>query len=186
MCQGSNEFRRLRAGLRVRSGPERRPRLGLFELEGQFEQAGIFAMRRREHHADGQTRRGFRKWQRDGRFARRVLQGREGDPVDESVDDLLIVRGGVEVTDTWGDVGQRRREEDVIARRHARRDALDAGEVWWDADLFAGDPDFSKLLAVKAPEPTAEEREFLEGPTAELCALLDDWKIYQGQVRRLW
>ncbi len=56
-------------------------------------------------------------------------------------------------------------------------DALDAGEVWWDAELFAGDPDFSKLQAVKAPELTAEEREFLEGPTARLCALLDDWKI---------
>ena len=27
------------------------------------------------------------------------------------------------------------------------REAIEAGDVWWDADLFTGDPDWSKLLA---------------------------------------
>ena len=27
------------------------------------------------------------------------------------------------------------------------REALEAGDVWWDADLFTGNPDWSKLLA---------------------------------------
>src|SRR6201994_1301672 len=57
------------------------------------------------------------------------------------------------------------------------REALEAGDVWWDADLFTGDPDWSKLLA-NAPTPlTDEEQAFLHGPVDELCAMLDDWKI---------
>ena len=27
------------------------------------------------------------------------------------------------------------------------REAIEAGDVWWDADLFTGNPDWSKLLA---------------------------------------
>ena len=30
------------------------------------------------------------------------------------------------------------------------REALEAGDVWWDADLFTGNPDWSKLLAYRA------------------------------------
>ena len=29
------------------------------------------------------------------------------------------------------------------------RIALEAGTVWWDGDLFSGDPDWRKLLAFK-------------------------------------
>jgi acyl-CoA dehydrogenase len=57
------------------------------------------------------------------------------------------------------------------------REALEAGDVWWDADLFTGNPDWSKLLGQKPAELTAEERDFLSGPVDELCAMLDDWKI---------
>src|SRR6056297_1883213 len=56
-------------------------------------------------------------------------------------------------------------------------DALDAGEVWWEAELFSGDPDWDKLLDVATPELTDEERAFLEGPCEELCAMIDDWTI---------
>src|SRR5437879_6435415 len=31
------------------------------------------------------------------------------------------------------------------------KEAIDAGTVWWDADLFSGKPDWDKLLAVRAP-----------------------------------
>ena len=57
------------------------------------------------------------------------------------------------------------------------REALEAGDVWWDADLFTGDPDWAKLLANAPATLTDEEKAFLNGPVDELCAMLDDWKI---------
>ena len=35
------------------------------------------------------------------------------------------------------------------------REALEAGDVWWDADLFTGNPDWSKLLAYAPATLTA-------------------------------
>jgi acyl-CoA dehydrogenase len=57
------------------------------------------------------------------------------------------------------------------------REAIDAGTVWWDADLFSGRPDWDKLLAVRAPRPSPEEQAFLDGPVEELCAMCNDWQI---------
>ncbi len=63
------------------------------------------------------------------------------------------------------------------AMSDTEREALEAGDVWWDADLFTGDPDWSKLIAFAPATLTAEEQAFLNGPVDELCAMLDDWKI---------
>lgn len=57
------------------------------------------------------------------------------------------------------------------------REALEAGDVWWDADLFTGNPDWSKLLAYAPAKLTDEENAFLHGPVDELCKMLDEWKI---------
>jgi len=57
------------------------------------------------------------------------------------------------------------------------RDAIDAGTVWWDGELFTGTPDWSKLVAMKPAALSAEERAFMEGPVRELCAMVDDWKL---------
>ncbi len=57
------------------------------------------------------------------------------------------------------------------------REALEAGTIWWDADLMRGDPDFSKLLSTPVQAYTPEEQAFLDGPTEELCQMIDDWKI---------
>ncbi len=57
------------------------------------------------------------------------------------------------------------------------REALEAGTVWWDGELFTGAPDWSKLLAARAPRLTAEEQAFLDGPCEELCRMVDDWAI---------
>ena len=57
------------------------------------------------------------------------------------------------------------------------REALDAGTVWWDGELFSGGPDWQKLMAAKVPTLTAAEHAFLDGPCEELCAMLDDWDI---------
>jgi acyl-CoA dehydrogenase len=59
------------------------------------------------------------------------------------------------------------------------RIALEAGTVWWDAELFSGKPDWKKLLDFQPQKLTADEQAFLDGPVAELCAKLDDWQINQ-------
>jgi acyl-CoA dehydrogenase len=63
------------------------------------------------------------------------------------------------------------------AMSDTEREALEAGDVWWDADLFTGNPDWSKLLSHPPATLTPEEQAFLNGPVDELCAMLDDWKI---------
>ena len=57
------------------------------------------------------------------------------------------------------------------------REALEAGTVGWDGELFTGLPDWGKLMALPPPKLTAEEQAFLDGPTEELCRLSDDWQI---------
>jgi acyl-CoA dehydrogenase len=57
------------------------------------------------------------------------------------------------------------------------REAIEAGDVWWDADLFTGNPDWNKLLAFAPAKLSEEEQQFLDGPVDELCRMLNDWKI---------
>ena len=59
------------------------------------------------------------------------------------------------------------------------REAIDAGTVWWDGELFSGRPDWRTLLAYPAPKLTEEEQAFIDGPTEELCAMVSDWQIGQ-------
>src|SRR6201996_4927618 len=63
------------------------------------------------------------------------------------------------------------------AMSSTEKEALDAGTVWWDGELFTGGPDWQKLMSAKAPALTADEQAFLDGPCEELCAMLDDWDI---------
>ena len=58
------------------------------------------------------------------------------------------------------------------------REALDAGTVWWDADIFSGRPRWKKLLKTPSPQLSDREQKFLDGPVEELCRMLDDWEIY--------
>jgi acyl-CoA dehydrogenase len=57
------------------------------------------------------------------------------------------------------------------------KEALEAGTVWWDGELFTGAPRWEKLLAAQAPQLSGEERAFLDGPCEELCRMLDEWDI---------
>jgi acyl-CoA dehydrogenase len=57
------------------------------------------------------------------------------------------------------------------------REALEAGTVWWDGELFTGRPDWNKLLSARTPSLTTEEQAFLDGPCEELCRMIDDWDI---------
>jgi len=57
------------------------------------------------------------------------------------------------------------------------REALEAGTVWWDGELFTGAPDWKKLFATHTPRLTPEEQAFIDGPCETLCRMLDDWEI---------
>ena len=57
------------------------------------------------------------------------------------------------------------------------RTAIEAGTVWWEAELFRGGPDWKKLRDVPEARLNAEERAFVDGPTDTLCAMMDDWRI---------
>ncbi len=57
------------------------------------------------------------------------------------------------------------------------REALEAGTVWWDGELFTGGPDWDKLMSAKRPELTAEEQAFIDGPCEELCRTVQDWEV---------
>jgi len=55
--------------------------------------------------------------------------------------------------------------------------ALDAGTVSWEGELFSGRPDWDKLLKLSHSQLSSEEQAFLDGPTEDLCAMLDNWAI---------
>ncbi|MEE9547503.1 MAG: acyl-CoA dehydrogenase [Hyphomicrobium sp.] len=57
------------------------------------------------------------------------------------------------------------------------RQALEAGTVGFDAELFSGTPDWDKLRSVAPVVLTSEEQAFLSGPTEELCGMINDWQM---------
>ncbi len=57
------------------------------------------------------------------------------------------------------------------------REALEAGTIWWDAELFSGKPRWRRLLRQPAPTLNEAEKAFIDGPLEELCLMLDDWEI---------
>ena len=57
------------------------------------------------------------------------------------------------------------------------RDAIEAGTVWWERELFSGRPDWNSLGSIGVPELTREEQAFLDGPVEELCGMVDQWKV---------
>jgi acyl-CoA dehydrogenase len=65
------------------------------------------------------------------------------------------------------------------AMSQTEREALEAGTVWWDGELFTGAPDWKKLMAAEPPRLSTEEQAFLDGPCEELCGMLDEWNITQ-------
>jgi acyl-CoA dehydrogenase len=56
-------------------------------------------------------------------------------------------------------------------------EALQAGTVWWDGELFSGRPDWEKLLSMPSPKLNEREQAFIDGPVEGLCRMLDDWQI---------
>lgn len=59
----------------------------------------------------------------------------------------------------------------------SERDAIAAGGVSWEDELFTGDPDWARLMEQKPAALSAEEASFLAGPVHALCEALDDWHV---------
>jgi len=62
------------------------------------------------------------------------------------------------------------------------QEAIDAGTVWWDGELFSGNPNWSKLLAFPKCGLSAAEQAFLDNEVEQLCAMLDDWDITHNRA----
>jgi len=57
------------------------------------------------------------------------------------------------------------------------QEAIDAGTVWWDGELFSGKPDWQKLHGIGQAKLTIEEQAFLDGPCETVCSMVDEWQI---------
>src|SRR5689334_19178187 len=69
------------------------------------------------------------------------------------------------------------------------RDALEAGTVGWDGDLFSGRPDWRRLLDVPAPVLAADEQHFLDHEVETLCGMISDWEttnVYKDLPPAVW
>ncbi|CUA83333.1 acyl-CoA dehydrogenase [Pseudidiomarina woesei] len=69
------------------------------------------------------------------------------------------------------------------------REAMQAGDTWWDADLFSGRPDWHKFHQTKAPQFTEAEQAFIDNQLETLLGMLDDFKIVQKDVdlpKKVW
>ncbi|MBP6727332.1 MAG: acyl-CoA dehydrogenase, partial [Thauera sp.] len=61
------------------------------------------------------------------------------------------------------------------------KDAIEAGTVWWEGELFRGNPDWDKFGKYPWPKLSEEEQAFLDNEVDELCRLTNDWECTQKQ-----
>ena len=69
------------------------------------------------------------------------------------------------------------------------RDALEAGTVWWDGELFSGRPNWQRLLDMPKPALTADEQRFLDNEVETLCGMTTDWEttnVYKDLPPQVW
>ena len=57
------------------------------------------------------------------------------------------------------------------------KEAIEAGTTWWEADLFAGNPNWKKLHAIPVSVLSAEEQAFMDGPVEDVCRMVNDWEV---------
>lgn len=68
-------------------------------------------------------------------------------------------------------------------------EVLEAGDVWWEKELFTGKPQWKKFLKFPAPKLTKKEKSFLDNEVTTLCNLLNDWEmVYEKQdfSKEIW
>lgn len=58
------------------------------------------------------------------------------------------------------------------------QEAIDAGTVWWDGEIFSGNPNWQALHRIPRGRLTAEEQAFLDGPVEQVCRMVDEWDVH--------
>ena len=69
------------------------------------------------------------------------------------------------------------------------QEAIDAGTVWWEGELFSGKPDWNVLHAYPQPRLSPAEISFLDNEVEQLCAMVTDWEtahVYQDLPPQVW
>lgn len=57
------------------------------------------------------------------------------------------------------------------------KEAIDAGTVWWDGEIFSGDPNWNTLHTIPEARLSPEEQAFLDGPVETVCGMVDEWDV---------
>ena len=57
------------------------------------------------------------------------------------------------------------------------QEAIDAGNVWWDAELFTGNPNWEVLRSNPKPKLSEKEQSFIDGPVNKVCEMIDEWQV---------
>ncbi|MFY8272537.1 acyl-CoA dehydrogenase [Pseudoalteromonas sp. SSDWG2] len=61
------------------------------------------------------------------------------------------------------------------------RDAMEAGDIWWDGELFSGKPNWHTLHQYATTRLSADERDFIDNQVNTLCSMLNDEEITRNQ-----
>ncbi len=101
-----------------------------------------------------------------------------------------VLLGVASLRRRWLSAPLRKRIAKVLpSMSDTERAAIEAGSVWWEAELFRGAPDWGKLQDYALPTLSDEEQAFIDGPVNELCAMIDDWEITHERMDlppRVW
>ena len=57
------------------------------------------------------------------------------------------------------------------------KEAMESGDVWWDGELFCGNPDWQKLHNFPKPKLTSEEQAFIDEHVKNVLEMVDDYQI---------
>lgn len=60
---------------------------------------------------------------------------------------------------------------------NTEREALEAGQTWWEKELLCGKPHWQSLLEMPKPKLTEEEQRFLSHQVETVCAMINDWEV---------
>ncbi|OCH48603.1 acyl-CoA dehydrogenase FadE [Vibrio cyclitrophicus] len=63
------------------------------------------------------------------------------------------------------------------AMSQTEKEALEAGTVWWEAELFKGKPEWKKLQNIADPRLSEAEQAFLDGPVNTVCEMVNDYQV---------
>ncbi|MGB6135672.1 MAG: acyl-CoA dehydrogenase [Shewanella sp.] len=61
------------------------------------------------------------------------------------------------------------------------KEAMEAGDVWWEGELFRGKPNWNTLHGYGKPTLTAEEQDFIDNQVQTALTMIDDFDIVHNR-----